>query len=63
MSQFHAPIGTNAEGNLPVRQLAAGMGIWPTLQALLVLAVEPQMKLINLAHGHPPRGKSHSIAT
>jgi len=34
MSHFRAPICTNDERNLPVRQLAAGIGIiWPTLQA------------------------------
>ena len=57
MSHFHAPFCRNDERNLPVRKLAADIGIWPTLQALL--AMEPQMKLINLAHGHPPRSKSH----
>ena len=57
-SHFHAPICTNDDGrNLPVRKIPADIGIWPTLQALL--AIEPQMKLANLAPGHPPRSNSH----
>ena len=57
MSHFHAPIPANDERNLPVRELAPPACIWPTLDALL--ATDSQMKLINRAHGHPPRSKSH----
>ena len=42
---------------VPVRKLAVPTRLCPSLEA--PLAVASQMKLINLAHGHPPRSKSH----